>query len=153
MSSIYDPLTITQRAPAGFSTPDFSSYNDWSVDNANDPDELNNRAGYADYVRKQYIANGNFDDPRNAVKLEESIRQNTRDAALAEVEGAADRIDSMFAPKAQPLDTKLAFIKQYSDSNSEEWKSADTYLAHQASLMQSGAEGNENPLTEERTMQ
>jgi len=153
MSSIYDPLTITQRAPAGFSTPDFSSYNDWSVDNANDPDELNNRAGYADYVRKQYIANGNFDDPRNAVKLEESIRQNTRDAALAEVEGAADRIDSMFAPKEQPLDTKLAFIKQYSDSNSQEWKSADTYLAHQTSLMQSGAEGNENPLTEERTMQ
>ena len=154
MSSIYTPLTITERSPDGFSTPDFSSYNDWSVDNANDSDELNNRASYADYVRKQYIANGNFDDPQNAAQLEQSIRKNTIDAAIAdEVEGATERMDSMFAPKAQPLDTKLAFIKQYSDSNSEEWKSADTYLAHQTSLIQSGSEGNENPLTEERTMQ
>ena len=69
MSSIYTPLTITERSPDGFSTPDFSSYNDWSVDNANDSDELNNRASYADYVRKQYIANGNFDDPQNAAQL------------------------------------------------------------------------------------
>lgn len=154
MSSIYAPLTITARAPAGYSSPDFASYNDWSVDNANDPDELTNRAEYADYVRKQYIANGNFDDPQNAAQIEESIRQNTREAAIAdEVEGAAERMDSLFAPKAQPIETKLAFIKQYSDSNSEEWKSAEAYLAHQTSLTQSGLEGNENPLTEERTLQ
>jgi len=106
-------------------TPDFTSFKDWEPQN-NSGDAIENRKGYADYVRGEYIKSNSYNSTV-ANEINTATRDKAAEAGLIDPTNQ-EEVDSLFTTKEPDLDTKLLMMADAMDTSDPEWAAANRYL-------------------------
>lgn len=106
-------------------TPDFISFKDWEPQN-NSGDAIENRKGYADYVRGEYIKSNSY-NRTVANEINIATRDKAAEAGLIDPNNQ-EEVDSLFTTKEPDLDTKLLMMADAMDTSDPEWAAANRYL-------------------------
>jgi hypothetical protein len=106
-------------------TPDFTSFKDWEPQN-NSGDAIENRKGYADYVRGEYIKSNSY-NRTVANEIDIATRDKAAEAGLIDPNNK-EEVASLFTTKEPDLDTKLMMMADAMDTSDPEWAAANRYL-------------------------